>query len=131
MEEWLRVFEGVIPVGEYNPEVKHDNESGLVIVLKNANCVVKIDFGVVVAFRLLDEGVILNKHYSDSDISRLKDNGFPNTIYQIQEGEFANFVKKIGNEMYDYLDMRHYIIITLNHVFEVISEWEPEVTLTS
>ena len=48
-------------------------------------------------------------------------------IYKIQNGDFDKFVKQIGNELYEYLDLKHYIIVTINYVIEVITEWEPRI----
>ncbi|MBC2399778.1 hypothetical protein BD780_000914 [Clostridium tetanomorphum] len=52
---------------------------------------------------------------------------FSNTIYKIQYGKFGNFIKKTSNELYDYLDLNQYIIITINYVIEVISQWGPSI----
>lgn len=51
------------------------------------------------------------------------------TIYKIQDGEFGNFIKKTSNEVYDYLGLSHFVIITINYVIEVISEWEPSIEI--
>lgn len=129
MEKWLEVFKGALPQGDYQSVITHSNQTGLIIKLENASTEVSIDFGVIVAFRVLDEGMILGELYNEDEIKYLKEVGFPNTIYRILDGEYENFIKKIGNEMYDYLDMKHYIVVTSNHVIEVVSEWEPKVIL--
>ncbi len=55
--------------------------------------------------------------------------GFPNIIYQIKNGEFYEFSKKIAGELCDLLELKHYVIITMNYIIEVITQWEPEITI--
>lgn len=88
----------------------------------------QINFGEVSAFRMLDEGIVLEGIFDEYEISKYKKNNFSNTIYTIKNGEFSNFIKKTSNELYDYLDLKHYII-TINYIIEVISEWIPSIEI--
>lgn len=129
MEQWEEIYKSTIPVGKYETLVKNGEESGLFIKLESIEYVISISFGVVSAFRVLDEGMVLEGLFDEDEISKYKRNNFSNTIYKIQGGEFSNFIKKTSNELYDYLDLKHYIIITMNYVIEIISKWEPSLEI--
>lgn len=127
MEQWEEIYKNAIPAGKYQTLVKNGEEAGLLIKLEDNEYIVNIDFGIVSALRMLDEGILLEGIFDENEISRYKKNNFSNIIYKIQEGEFSKFIKKSSNELYDYLDLKHYVIITMNYVIEVISEWEPSI----
>lgn len=127
MEQWEETFINVIPVGKYETLVKNGEELGLFIKLKSNKYVININFGAVSAFRMLDEGVLLKGFFNKDEILKYKKNNFSNTIYKIKEGEFGNFIKKVSGELYDYLDLKHYIIVTMNYVIEIVSSWEPNI----
>lgn len=127
MEQWEEIYKNIIPVGKYQTLVKNGEESGFAIRLESNECIANINFGEVSAFRMLDEGIVLEGIFDENEISKYKKNNFSNTIYKIQDGEFGNFIKMTSNELYDYLGLKHYVIITINYVIEVISEWEPSI----
>jgi len=58
MEQWEEIYKNTIPVGKYETLVKNGEESGLFIKLENNEYIISINFGVVSAFRMLDEGII-------------------------------------------------------------------------
>lgn len=127
MEKWNEIYEGIIPIGEYLVEITNGEEKGLIIKLESIVNLVKIDFGEVQAIRVFDEGILLQGIFKESEVGKFKENNFPNTIYRIVNGEFENSVRKISGEIYDILNLKHYVIITLNYVIEIISQWEPEI----
>lgn len=129
MEHWEEIYKNTIPVEEYQALVKNGEESGLLIKLEGNEYIANINFGIVSAFRMLDEGIVLSGIFDENEITKYKKNNFSNTIYKIQNGEFGNFIKKTSNELYDYLGLSHYVIITINYVIEVISEWEPSIEI--
>ena len=129
MEHWEEIYKNTIPVGKYETFVKSGGESGLFIKLESNEYIANINFGAVSAFRMLDEGIMLEGIFDEKEISKYKKNDFSNTIYEIQNGEFGNFVKKISNGLYDYLGLRHYILITINYVIEIVSKWEPSIEI--
>jgi len=131
MEKWKEIFEKTIPIGKYQVSVKNGDEAGLLIKLESNEYFVDINFGAVSALRMLDEGILLNELYNNQTIAKYKNNGFSNVIYQVLEGEFDTFVRNACNELYDYLKLKHFIIITMNYVTEVISEWEPVIKVTT
>ncbi|MDF2804839.1 MAG: hypothetical protein K0S61_4744 [Anaerocolumna sp.] len=125
MEYWTEIYKNTIPLGEYQSLVQNGEDSGLLVKLESNHNIVNISFSIVSAFRMLDEGIILGEIFNSNEISRYKKDKFSNTIYKIEEGEFGDFIKKISNGLYTYLDLTHYIIITMNYVIEVISKEEP------
>ena len=129
MEQWEEIYKSTIPVGKYQTLVKNGEEAGLSIKLESNEYIANINFGVVSAFRMLDEGIVLEGIFDENEISKYKNSNFPNTIYKIQDGEFGNFIKKTSNELYDYLGLKHYLIITINYVIEVISKWNPSIEI--
>jgi hypothetical protein len=131
MEQWEEIYKNMIPIGKYETLVKNGEKAGLSIKLESTEYIANINFGVVSAFRMLDEGILLEGVFDENEILRYRKNNFSNTIYRVQGGEFGNFVKKNGNELYDYLDLKHYIIITINYVIEIISRWEPSIEIVN
>lgn len=128
MEQWEEII-NPIPVGNYQTIVKNGEESGLVIQLESAENIVDINFGAVSAFRMLDEGIVLGEVFIESEILKYKADNFSNIIYKITGGEFAKFIKNVSNNLYDYLDLKHYIIVTMNYLIEIVSEWEPSIDI--
>lgn len=130
MEKWIEICKGLIPIGQYTVEMENGEGNGLVIKLENKNNLVVIDFGAISAVRMLDEGIILQGLFDDSELKKYKVNGFANTIYKIENGDFGNSIKKMSGDMYDALKLGHYLVITLNYVIEIISSWEPEIDIS-
>lgn len=127
IETWERVFEGKIPKGRYEMLLQNGEKTGLTISLSSTKYNVFINFGTVSAVRMLDEGIVLNDLFDDEEIDVFRNNGFDNIIYQITGGEFDGFVRKIGGELYDYLNFKHYVIISLNYIVEIITEWDLDI----
>lgn len=131
MEKWMETCKGDIPKGKYLAEVRNGEEEGLVILLECEVYSVKIDFGAIPAVRMLDEGILLQGTFDESELMRYKNDNFSNTIYKIEDGQFERSVRDMSGEFYDISNFEHYLIITLNYVIEVISEWEPDIEVIS
>ncbi|MFR3730503.1 hypothetical protein [Lacrimispora sp.] len=127
MEKWQEVFENKIPKAQYEILLENGEEKGLIINLISAGFKVQLDFGAVTAFRMLDEGIALNNLFKDEHVEHFRKIGFANVIYQVTGGEFDTFVKKIGDSLYEYLELKHYVIISKNYIVEIITEWEPDI----
>ncbi len=127
MENWEEILKSTIPVGNYQASVKNGEEAGLSIQLESNEYLVNIDFGVVSALRMLDEGVLLGELLGENKAIKHKRDNFSNTIYKVQNGEFGRFIKTTCNELYDYLGLNHYIIFTMNYVIEVLANCEPSI----
>lgn len=127
IETWQEVFENKIPKSQYKMELQNGEEKGLVIKLISTRNNVLLNFGAVSAFRMLDEGIALNGLFDDEQINKFRDTGFANVIYQIEEGDFDHFIQQIGGGLYEYLNLKHYVIISENYIVEIITEWEPDI----
>lgn len=127
MEKWQEVLKNKIPQAQYKVLLQNGEEEGLIIKLISSRCNVMIKFGVVSSFRVLDEGMVLNGLFNDEQIEYFRNIGFSNVIYQITDGEFDGFLRQISGNLYECLEMKHYVIISMNYVVEVITEWEPEI----
>ena len=127
MDQWIEVFKGIIPKEKYQVSLKNGEESGLIIELKSKKRLVNITFGAVSAIRILEEGIILNGLFDEIQIHKFKKDGFTNVIYRVEKGEFGKFIENIAGELYEYLELKQFLVITTNYVIEVITEWNPQI----
>ena len=125
MEKWEEVQENTIPCGKYCVLLRNGEETGLFIELENVEYSIKINFGAVSALRMFDEGVLLQNIFNQNVLSNYKKDNFSNVIYKVTDGEFGKLIKTSCNELYDYLELNHFVIVTMNYVIEVVSKWEP------
>ena len=94
---------------------------------------VTLDFGNVQAINILDEGVQLHDPpgvtlMNQSELHRA---GFPNTLYQVENGACAAYVKAcMGTNLYEAMNLRQYTLVTRNYVVEIICAAEPSITVT-
>ena len=129
MEKWKEVFVGIIPQGNYQTQITNGEDKGLIIELRSNNDNIVINFGIVQAVRMLDEGIVQKELYCDNEIGNLKKDGFKNVIYEVVEGEFSKQIENIADGYWETLDAKHYVIITQNYNIDIITEWEPEIRI--
>ena len=103
IEIWKEVFKNKIPKDQYEVLLESGEKTGLIIKLSSENYKILIDFGIVLGFRVLDEGIILNDSSNFEQVQSLKKHGFDNIIYEVINGEFQGFIKQIGGNLCDYL----------------------------
>lgn len=58
MERWKEVFVGSIPQENYQTQITNGEDKGLVIELRSNSNNIVLNFGVVQAIRMLDEGIV-------------------------------------------------------------------------
>lgn len=129
MEKWQEVFKDIIPEGNYQTRLLNGEEQGLIIELFDSKNAIIIDFGIVQAVRILDEGIVQTKLYSVDEIGKYKNGHFRNVIYEIFDGEFENQIRRIADTYWEVIHPKHYIIITMNYIIEIIAECEPAVKI--
>ncbi len=129
MERWQEVFVNEIPKGIYQIQMMNGEKQGLTIELSNAYVCVIIKFGMVQAVRMLDEGIVQGKLYSENEIKKYKDNNFQNIIYEVREGEFGRQIREISDGYGEVLNLKHYIVITQNYNIDIVTEWEPNIEI--
>ena len=129
MERWKEVFVGKIPKAIYQMQLINGEKQGLTIELLSNHTCVKLQFGVVLAVRMLDEGIVQNNIYCDNEIQKFKDTNFQNVIYEVQDGELAKQIAQISEGYEAVLDLKHYVVITQNYNVDIITEWEPTLVI--
>ena len=97
MEKWKEVFGGIIPKAVYQVQLINGEKQGLTIKLSSSQTCVMINFGMVQAVRMLDEGIVQSNLYSENEIRKYKDNDFRNIIYEVQDGEFSEQINQISD----------------------------------
>lgn len=129
MEKWQEVFTGKIPKAIYQIQLINGEKQGLTIELSSNQVRVMIKFGMVQAVRMLDEGIVQSELYYENEIKKYKGDNFQNVIYEVQEGEFGKQVSEISDGYGEFLNLKHYIVITENYNVDIITEWEPTIEI--
>lgn len=129
MEKWIEVYKGMIPNDNYKVWLTNSEEKGLDIELRGNNNCVKLKFGFVQAVRMLDEGIVQDGVYLESELDKYRENFFENVIYELQEGEFKEEIQKMSAGYMDAVEIKHYLLITGNFNIDIITEWEPELCI--
>ena len=129
MEKWKEVFVGKIPPNPYQMQMINGEKQGLTLKLISNHVCVMIKFGMVQAVRMLDEGIIQTNLYCDEEIKKYKECNFQNCIYEVQEGEFGKQINQISGGYGEFLNLRHYVVITQNYNVDIVTEWEPTIEI--
>ena len=129
MEIWQAVFPDIIPKENYQTQLSNGRFQGLILKLRGRFHCVVLKCGIVQAIRILDEGIVQNDLYSCSSLSNLKSEGFKDIIYEVIDGEFGKQIQNISCGYYDALEERHYVIITNDYNIDVVTEWQPDITI--
>ena len=130
MEKWKEVFGGIIPKAVYQVQLINGEKQGLTIKLSSSQTSVMINFGMVQAVRMLDEGIVQSNLYSENEIRKYKDNDFRNIIYEVQDGEFSEQINQISDGYGEALNLKHYVVITQNYNIDIVTEWEPTIEIS-
>ena len=130
MEKWKEVFVGTIPKAVYQVQLINGEKEGLTIKLSGSQICVMINFGMVQAVRMLDEGIVQSNLYSENEIRKYKDNDFRNIIYEVQDGEFSEQINQISDGYGEVLNLKHYVVITQNYNIDIVTEWEPTIEIS-
>ena len=133
-EIWHDSFHGQIPKDNYEMQLIQGEQQGLVIHLYGSAHHVTISFGNVQAVNILDEGVQLNDPPGVTFVnqSELHRAGFPDTLYQVENGAYAAYVKAcMSTDLYEAMNLRQYTLVTRNYVVEIICAVEPSITVTN
>lgn len=129
MEEWKVFCKGIIPRDVYQVRMTNGEETGLSIELIGSKNRVIINFGVVISVRMIDEGMVQKAIYADEQIAKFKTNNFKDVIYELENGEFKTQMQEIADGYLDVMDIKHYVVITLNYNIDIITLFVPEITV--
>lgn len=127
MEQWNEIFKGMIPQGNYSVSILAGEEKGLVIKLADGETVIHLNFGLVQAFRVVEEGLVQTQLYSDKELEKYSSNNFQNAIYELVGGEFDKQIEDISLGYSKIINMRHFLLITQNYNIDILSEELPEI----
>lgn len=94
---WKEIFKDIIPKDNYQTQLINGEEKGLIVELIGNVHKVIINFGLVRALRMLEEGIVQKGVYSDDEISK----------YKAEE--------------------KHYVIITQNYNIDIMTEYIPSI----
>ena len=131
-EIWHDSFHGQIPKEAYEMQLLQSDQQGLLIHLYGPHHTVTLDFGIVQAVNILDEGVQLHDPpgVTFGNQAELHRAGFPDTLYQVENGAYAAYIKAcMSTDLYEATNLRQYNLVTRNHVVEIISAAEPSITV--
>ena len=120
MEKWKEVFVGIIPKAVYQVQLINGEKQGLTIKLSSSQTCVMINFGMVQAVRMLDEGIVQSNLYSENEIRK----------YEVQDGEFSEQINQISDGYGEALNLKHYVVITQNYNIDIVTEWEPTIEIS-
>lgn len=130
MEKWKEILVGQIPCEKYYVNIENGDKNGLTVELVGMHSLVTLKFGLVSALSMIDEDMLLLGGYIDADAIRdYKYHGFSNVIYQVEDGYFGNLIRKNSGDMYEAYKLRHFAIVTMNYVIDIIASEEPEITV--
>lgn len=127
MEKWSEAFEGMIPEDIYQLEIVNGEETGLIVKLFGKSSQVVFKFGIVLAVRMFDEGIVQSDVYSDKEIKKFRETNFQNVIYNVHGGEFCRKVVEMASGYLDDVNVKQYVLITRNYNLDIITEFEPDI----
>ena len=132
-EHWSSLFPELIPTDDYKMQLIQGEEKGLIIQLFGQQHHITLDFGIVHAINILDEGVQLCDppgvcFQNQKELHRA---GFPDTVYQVENGAYAAYIQAgMTRELYEAMNLRQINLVTMNYVVEIICFEEPTFTVT-
>lgn len=127
MEQWNEIFKGYIPQGNYSVSILSGEEKGLVIKLVDGETVIHLNFGLVQAFRVVEEGLVQTQLYFNKELSNYSSNNFQNVIYELVGGQFGQQMEDVSLGYSKIINMRHFLLITQNYNIDILSEGLPEI----
>ena len=126
-EDFLQIVDSIAG-SEMSFRYEVERERGYQIVKYNA---FSVKFGEVKAVRMIDEGIVQTDIYSENEVQKYKKEKFKNMIYEVVGGQFKDEIKSIADGYLDVMDVKHYVIVTMNYNIDIISEGEPEIEIKS
>lgn len=117
-----------IPIGKYEVIEIIQNSNGTEIDMESEEHKMIIKFEFADALRVSDEGRRIRTYNKIIEIQNYRKdfNGVP--LYEAFNSEFYNWAKKESAGY--YTDFRHYVIITMNDIVDIISSCSPEIIVS-
>ena len=122
MKKLIRLLPTPFENDQNEIRLRFGEDTGLVVDVLCADKINNIDFGVVFAFRVFDEGLLQEfSEYSDEEIKQLKATGCLSGIYQVEDGNYIREIDSISRGILNNYSPKQYIIISSNYVIEIVS----------
>ena len=81
---------------------------------------------------MIDEGIVQTDiYYRKMKCKNTRRKNLKNMIYEVVGGQFKDEIKSIADGYLDVMDVKHYVIVTMNYNIDIISEGEPEIEIKS
>ena len=128
MEKWNEYRKGIIPKDQYAGKISYKEGMKPVIDLQswyrgeNTNYV-KIEFNQALSVRVFEEHSAFCDVFDESE-PFWKDH-CSNVIYEVENGDYVNDLKKAARGKLDKVRIYHYVIFTLNYYYEIVTDSEP------
>ena len=132
MEKWTEYRKGVIPKGKYSGKLSYKEGMKPIIELKSwyggeIINYIKIEFNQAYSVRVFEEHSALCDIFEGS--MRFWDDNCDAVIYEVDNGDYANNIKKASGNRLERKRIYQYVIFTLNYYYEIIADSEPTITL--
>lgn len=126
-EHWYIMKGDEFLTRDYEINLSVGEQNGLIIKLISKDTVITLNFGNIRAMRLLDEGLVQKYLYENVYINGEKRDSFDHLFYKAENSEFSDFINKVSCNMAKMLEVKHYIILTMNYNIEILTEFEPDI----
>ena len=131
MEKWKEYRKGIIPKDQYAGKISYKEGMKPVIDLQswyrgeNTNYV-KIEFNQALSVRVFEEHSAFCDVFDESE--PFWEDHCANVIYEVENGNYVNNLKKAARGKLDRVRIYHYVIFTLNYYYEIVTDSEPVIT---
>lgn len=126
-EKWIQYGTNIVPKDLYEVTSIIQDNNGTVINLEGNQFRMKIKFGFVDALRVCDEGRRIRTYNEVQEIQIYRENFIGNPIFIVNNSEFNTWIIKESAGI--YTDLKHYSIITMNDIVDIISSFPPEINV--
>lgn len=133
MESWKEYQKGIIPNDKYLGRVVYQEGMKPVIELDPLSIKditsINIEFNQVYSIRVFEEHSAVWKIFEES--LKFDDNHYENVIYEIENGDYSSDIRKFAGEKLCGITVKQYVIFTLNYYFEIVTDSEPTIKISS
>lgn len=118
MEQWIEIYKGIIPLGDYLVECNIDKDNNATI-----NYIGKYKFSItihnILGFRIIDESSELRDPYAEIGLAEKRPKYLTNYLYEVRHAEFGDFINSMNDEN---LNLHHYKLMSMNFLIDIVSE---------
>jgi hypothetical protein len=133
VESWKEYQKGIIPNDEYLGRVVYQEGMKPVIELDPLSIKdisgISIEFNQVYSIRVFEEHSAVWKIFEES--LKFDEDNYANIIYEVENGDYTNDIRKAAGEKLHGMTIKQYVIFTLNYYFEIVTDSEPTIKISS